>query len=357
MRLTTRRAAAGLLAAIGVLALAACGGGSDASDASGGTGAGSGGDGTVTLTVYSGREEEIVAPLFEQFEKVTGIRLEVRYGDSAELVATLGEEGGGSPADVFFAQDAGSLGAAAEAGLLAPLPDGALERVDAAYRDAGGRWVGTSGRVRVVAYNTDAVTEEELPDSILGFTDPSWKGRIGLPPTNASFQAFVSAMRLSLGDDATRNWLEGILANEPKLYENNIQVLEAIATGEIDAGFVNHYYLYLLKEEQPGAPVENFYLEAGDPGALVNVAGVGIVESSDKKDAAAQFVEFLLSDEGQAYYADRAEEAEYPLVAGIEAKKGLPPLDSLQGPDVQLGALGAELESTLALLNEVGFTS
>lgn len=340
------------LASGALLMLAACGGGT-------GTGAetsAGGGDGD-TLTVYSGREEEIVEPLFDQFERETGIDIEVRYGDSAELAATLLEEGSSSPADVFFAQDAGSLGAIAGEGLLAPLPEAVLGRVQEKYRDAGGRWVGTSGRVRVVAYNTVAVSERELPESILDFTDPVWKGRIGLPPTNASFQAFVSAMRLSLGDEKAREWLEGVQANEPKLYEKNLQVLEALATGEIDVGFVNHYYLYLLKEEQPDAPVANHYLEAGDPGALVNVAGAGVLESSDDQQSANRFLEFLLSEEGQRFYAEAAEEAEYPLVDGIPPREGLPPLDSLQGPDVDLGALGPELESTLRMLNEVGFTS
>ena len=331
--------------ALAALALAGCGGDGESS-----------GDETI-LTVYSGREEEIVEPLFAQFEQETGIGIEVRYGDSAELAATLAEEGDGSPADVFFAQDAGSLGAVAAEGLLATLPQDLLDRVEPRYRDREARWVGTSGRVRVVAYNTDALAAGDLPISILDFTDPAWKGRIGFPPTNASFQAFVSAMRLSLGDEEARRWLEGIEANDPKLYENNLQTLEAIAAGEIDAGFVNHYYLFLLKEEQPDAPVENHYLEAGDPGALVNVAGVGIVTGSDDAEAAQRFVEFLLSDVGQRFYTERAEEAEYPLVAGIEPRAGLPPLDSLQGPDISLGQLGGELESTLELLSEVGLTS
>ena len=331
------------------LALAACGGG----DAAGSEGEG---EESTTLTIYSGREEEIVAPLFEQFEQETGIAVDVRYGDSAELAATLAEEGDSSPADVFFAQDAGSLGAVAGEELLEQLPQELVSRVDERFRDPDGRWVGTSGRVRVVAYNTEALSESDLPESILDFTDPRWKGKLGLPPTNASFQAFVSAMRLTLGEEETRAWLEGIEANDPKLYESNSQVVEAIAAGEIEVGFVNHYYLFLLKEEQPDAPVANHYLEGGDPGALVNVAGAGIVAGSDDLGAAQRFVEFLLSDEGQRFYSDRAEEAEYPLVDGIEPKEGLPPLDSLEGPDISLGELGAELESTLELLNEVGLT-
>ena len=312
---------------------------------------------TGKLTVYSGREEELVGPLFTLFEATTGIDVEVRDGDSAELAATIAEEGDNSPADLFFAQDAGTLGAVANEGLLAPLSPDVLDRVDARFRDPGGRWTGTSGRARVVAYNTEAVSEGELPDTIFGFTDPSWKGRIGLPPTNASFQAFVSALRLVEGDERAREWLEGIKANEPSFYESNSPVLEALATGEIDVGFVNHYYLYLLKEEQPDAPVANHFLGGGDPGALVNVAGVGIVDGTDDEAAARRFVEFLLSDPGQRFYAERAEEAEYPLVAGIAPREGLPPLESIEGPDITLDALGAELEETLELLNELGYTS
>jgi iron(III) transport system substrate-binding protein len=334
-----------VLLAVLVFALTGCGG--DDEGASGVSGDGS-------LTVYSGREEEIVEPLLDQFEEATGIEIEVRYGDSAELAATIAEEGDNSPADVFFAQDPGSLGAVEQEGLLAELPQEILDRVEPRFRDPDGHWVGTSGRVRVVAYNTDLLSEEDLPDSILDFTDPRWKGKIGFPPTNASFQAFVTAMRLTLGDDETREWLEGIKANEPKLYEKNLPTVEAVGRGEVEVGFVNHYYLFLAREENPDLPVANDYLGAGDPGALVSVAGVGMLEESD---AARRFVEFLLSDEGQRFYAEEAEEAEYPLVAGIEPREGLPALDELHGPEIELDQLGPELERTLELLNEVGFTS
>ena len=144
--------------------------------------------------MYSGREEELVAPLFERFTEETGTEVEVRYGDSAELAATIAEEGDNSPADVFFAQDPGSLGAVDPQ--LAELPEEILERVDERYRDANGRWVGTSGRTRVLVYNTERLTDDELPGSVLELTEPDWKGRIGIAPTNASFQAFVTAMRL-----------------------------------------------------------------------------------------------------------------------------------------------------------------
>jgi iron(III) transport system substrate-binding protein len=322
-----------------------------------GCGGDDGGGGDGKLTVYSGREEELVAPLLEQFEQESGVELEVRYGDSAELAATIAEEGDNSPADVFFAQDPGSLGAVEEEALLAELPDEILERVPERFRDPDGRWTGTSGRVRVIAYNTEELSEDEAPDSVFDLTDPKWKGKIGFPPTNASFQAFVTAMRLSVGEERTRDWLEGFADNDPKTYEKNTPVVEAVAAGEIELGLVNHYYLYLVKEEQPDAKVANHFLEAGDPGALVSVAGAAIIDGTDDEDAAREFVEYLLSDEGQRFYTEEAEEAEYPLVDGIEPKAGLPALDQLDGPDVQLDAFGPELEKTLELLREVGFTT
>jgi len=317
---------------------------------------GGGGDGGGKLTVYSGREEELVAPLFQRFEQETGIDVEVRYGDSAELAATIAEEGDNSPADVFFAQDPGSLGAVEAEGLLAKLPAEILDRVPDAFRDPDGHWAGTSGRARVLVYNTDALSEDEVPDSVFDLTDPKWKGRIGIAPTNASFQAFVTAMRLSEGDERTREWLEAVKRNDPKFYEKNTPIVEAVASGEIALGLVNHYYLYLVRQEQPDAPIANHFLAPGDPGSLVSVAGAAVLASGDR-DLGERFVEFLLSAESQRFYVDEAEEAEYPLVAGIPPKPGLPSLDSLRGPEIVLDRLGAELEGTLELLNETGYTS
>jgi iron(III) transport system substrate-binding protein len=332
-----------LVLVLALLALAGCGGGDEgASD---------------TLTVYSGREEELVAPLFERFEEETGIDVEVRYADSAELAATIAEEGDNSPADVFFAQDPGSLGSVR--GQLAELPEDVLNRVHERFRAGDGRWVGTSGRARVIVFNTDELSAGQVPDSVFDLTDPTWKGKVGLPPTNASFQAFVTAMRLDVGDERTREWLEALKANDPKFYEKNTPVVEAVASGEIEVGLVNHYYLYLVKEEQPEAPIANKYLPGDDPGALVSVAGAGVLDGAEHEDAALRFVEFLLADEQQRFYTEEAEEAEIPLVDGIAPKKGVPTLAELadSGPDVDLSRLGEELAATLELLNETGYTS
>jgi iron(III) transport system substrate-binding protein len=310
----------------------------------------------TSLTIYSGRDERFVQPLFDRFTQLTGIDMHVRYGDSAALAATLLEEGRNSPADVFFAQDAGALGAVASEGRLSVLPPSTLERVPQRFRAPGKRWVGVSGRARVVAYNTEVITPAQLPKTIWGYTASRWKGKVGLPPTNASFQAFVSAMRLRAGDDRTRDWLLALKANEVKFYTSNSRVLAAVASREVEVGFVNHYYLYQLKEQQPNAPVANAFLGKNDPGALINVAGAGVVAGTTQRGPATRFIDFLLSRESQRFFARSPGRAEYPLIRGVRPRPGLPPLATIEGAKINLGRLGRELRATLQLLSEVGYT-
>lgn len=304
-----------------------------------------------SLTVYSGREQELVGALIERFEAETDVEVEIRYGETAELAATILEEGSNSPADVFFAQDAGALGLLGAEGRLTPLPDRLLDDVPPTFRSRDGLWVGISGRARTVVYNTERVDPTELPDSILRFTDPRWKGKIGWAPTNASFQAFVTALRALEGDDVARQWLEGVRANEPLAYPKNTPIVQAVIDGEVDVGFVNHYYLLQFLAEDPDAPAANHFLPGGDPGGLVNVAGVGIVDTTDSREPALRFAAFLLSEESQRYFAE--ETYEYPLVEGVGAPAALPPLESLEHPEIDLSDL-ADLRGTLDLLTEVG---
>jgi len=310
----------------------------------------SGGEGEA-LTVYSGREEEYVGPLFDQFTEETGIEVEIKYGESAELAATLAEEGENSPADLFFSQDAGSLGAVEGEELFSALPEPVLETVDERYRSAEGEWVGTSGRARVVGYNTEALSDGELPESILDFTAPEWKGRIGWAPTNGSFQAFVTAMRLTEGEEVTREWVEGIVANEPEELSDNEAIRDAIAAGEVDVGFLNHYYIAEAQAEAgEGYPVASHYT-SGDAGSLVNVAGVGVLASSDQADDAVALAEFMLSEQAQSAFAEDVKE--YPLIDSVEVDPLIAPLEEIEQPDVELAELD-DLEGTLTLLQEAG---
>lgn len=321
----------------------------EASAAAHGDVTGAGGE----LVIYSGRSENLVAPLIEEFEKETGVNVEVRYGGTAEMAATILEEGDNSPADVFFAQDAGSLGALAQAGRLEKLPDEIVNKVDVRYRSPNGEWVGASGRARVLVYNTDQLQESDLPENVLGLTDPKWANQVGWAPTNASFQSFVSAMRKLNGDDVTRQWLEDMIANGVQSYDNNVAIVEAVGKGEIQLGLSNHYYLYRFLEEQGESfPARNYYFPDGGADALVNVAGAGVVNTTNQEELALRFVEFLLSDEAQQYFAD--ETVEYPLVtADVKVNPLLKPLSELNPPQIDLSDL-SDLQGTLEMLQDVG---
>lgn len=307
--------------------------------------------GEARLVIYSGRNENLVGPLIEMFEQETGIEAQVRYGETAEMAATIMEEGQNSPADVFFAQDAGALGALSGAGRLQVLDDELLEAVPAAYRGAKGDWVGASGRARVVVYNTDELQESELPQDIWGFTDPAWKGKLGWAPTNGSFQAFITALRLLEGEERAKEWLQAMIANGIKEYPNNTAIVEAVGKGEIAAGFVNHYYLLRTKAEQPDFPAANHFLGAGDAGSMVNVAGAGILNTSKQRETAEKFIAFLLSNEAQSYFA--ASTDEYPLAAGVAANPSLKALSEIHTPDIDLNRL-EDLQGTLQLLQDTG---
>lgn len=302
------------------------------------------------LVVYSGRSESLVGPIVEQFQEATGVEVEVRWGNTAELAATLLEEGSNSPADVFFAQDPGGLGAVAD--ILAPLPEDILNRVDPRFRDPEGHWVGISGRARVLVYNTQRLTNQDLPEDIWDLTNPQWKGRIGWAPTNASFQTMVTALRVTWGEEKTRAWLEGILANDPVAYEKNTPVVAAVGAGEIDVGLVNHYYLYrFLQEEGESFPARNYFLPNGGPGSLVMVAGAGVLDSSERQETAHRFLSFMLSPVAQQYFATQT--FEYPLVEGVRVHRELQPLSELNAVSINVADL-ADLRGTLDLLNEVG---
>ena len=302
-----------------------------------------------SLVIYSGRSESLVAPIIDQFRRASGVDVRVKYGGTSEIAATIQEEGANSPADVFWAQDPGALGALAPA--LSPLPDDVTAAVPEWARHDEGRWVGISGRARVIVYNTD-LADGELPQSLDDLTDPKWKGRVGWPPTNASFRVMVTAMRQAWGEDRTRQWLEGMLANDVKVFPKNTPIVAAAGAGEVDVGLVNHYYLHrFIAAEGDDFGARNLYLNDGGPGSLIMVAGAGVLETAANPDNAEKFVRFLLSTVAQQYFA--ASTFEYPLVDGVKTHHLLPPLDELVGPDVDFALLN-DLEGSETLLRETG---
>lgn len=303
-----------------------------------------------TLTVYSGQHEEFIAPFFAEFEEQTGIKLDIRYGDSAALAAQILEEGENSPADLFISQDAASLSAVSSAGLLTQLDSDILSKVSSSYQAKDQSWVGLTGRVRVFVYAPDRVSQ--LPVSTDDLLQSKWKGKIGIAPTNGSFQAFVSALIQTRGVTAAETWLQGIKANNPKLYEKNSQIVEAVDAGQIDVGLVNHYYVWEVSEElgrDINAKVGFF--APGDIGNLINISGAGILGTSKKSNLAKDLIKYLLSDEVQRKYA--SDTHEYSLLFPELSSDGLPALKDVKAPAVDLSTL-PDLKATQELLVKVG---
>ena len=302
------------------------------------------------LVIYSGRSESLVDPIIQQFKGTTGIDVQVKYAGTGALAATLLEEGDNSPADLFYAQDPGGLAAVSD--MMSILPDDIIQLTPEWARSSDARWVGITGRARVVVYGTDNLTEADLPDDLWGFTDAQWQGRVGWAPTNGSFQAMVTALRVGWGDARTEEWLQAMIDNDVQVYPKNTPQVAAAAAGEIDVGLVNHYYLYrFLAEEGEDFPARNAHLRAGGPGSIVLVSGAAILDSADNPENADKFIRFLLSSVGQQYFAGST--FEYPLVDGVRPSVLLTPLEDINQPEITLPDL-SDLAGTQALLQKVG---
>jgi iron(III) transport system substrate-binding protein len=304
------------------------------------------------LTLYVGRSQNLVQPLLEQFSKDEGVRIRVRYGDGTELALGILEEGKTSPADVYFGQDVGAFGALKAEGRLAPLPESITAKVRPAMRSPENLWVGVSGRARVIVYNTDDIDPATLPNSILDYTRPEWRNRLGVVPRSDGFPEFVTALRLVKGEEFARTWLLQLRANNARLYPNNLAAIQAVANNEIDVAFLNHYYLYrFLAERGEGFKARNYYFENGDIGGLFLVAGAAVLDTSKNKSDAEKFIAYLLSPAAQKYFAEQTHE--YPVVEGVQTDTNLPPLSLLNTPEIDLSDL-TDLKGSLDLMRQTG---
>jgi iron(III) transport system substrate-binding protein len=364
---THRRAFLASSASLGVAGLAGCfgllgdeegeeddyelgqiGSGREGRDISGGTSIEEMDDLEGELEIYSGRSEILVGTLISEFDEYyDDFDPTVRYGGATDLVNQIQSEGDGSPADVFYSVNSGALGALADAGRTQALSSEVTEMVGEEFRTD--QWTGTSGRARSVPYNTDAYSASELPDSIAEYAE--FEGTLGWAPGYGSCQAFVTAMRLLEGESATREWLQSVQDSGIERYSDELAVCEAIANGEIDAGLTNHYYIQRVLDGSPDAPIATAFTQ-GDAGAVFNVAGAAVVDTTSKSDLAQNFVRHLLSAEAQDYFA--RETFEYPLVSGIDPIGNLPTVDELSPPsDLDLSEL-SNLQPTIDLMRDVG---
>jgi iron(III) transport system substrate-binding protein len=321
------RASAGVASTVVVTAVAACGGA-----------AGSSGE---TLTVYSAQHESLVRTMLEGFPEETGIELEFRDANDSELANQIVQEGDASPADVFLTENSPAIDVVDQAGLLAPLDPATLDQVDEAYRPSTGNWTGFAARSTVLGFQPEAVSEEELPASILDLAAPEWEDRVGIAAGGADFQAIVSAVLELRGEQATRDWLAGLEANAG-IYASNTAVMKAVDEGEIDVGVMYHYYWYRDQAENGlvGDDMELHFFRNQDPGAFISVSGAGVLASSDQPEEAQRLVEFLTGREAQQRLAESTA-LEYAVGTGVASAEELPPLADLQAPVVDPGALNA----------------
>jgi iron(III) transport system substrate-binding protein len=349
MRTPRLRATLALAAASALtLAFAACGSDEPAGDSGAATS-------DKKVTVYSGRSESLVKPVLDEFTQATGITVQARYGDTAQMAAQLLEEGDRTAAEVFLAQDAGALGTLAKKGMFAALPADLVAKVPGRYRSRSGQWVGVTGRARVLVYNPDLVAAADLPASVFDLADPKWKGKVGIAPTNGSFQAFITAIRVSQGDAKAVQFLDGLEANGAQIRPSNDQIVLDVAEGKLAAGLVNHYYVHEIAKEKGVAPdrlrAKLHFFAAGDPGNLVNVSGVGVLEGAGDDPDARALVAYLLGTQAQTHFATQV--WEYPLIAGVATAAGLPALADLEPPAIDLNDLDS-LEQTVAIIKGAG---
>ena len=303
------------------------------------------------LVIYSGRKESLIGNIVQQFEDVTGINVEVKYGSTFPIALMILEEGDNSPADVFIAQDPGGLGFLSDEGRLATLPSEITDSVQAWAKPSDGTWVGLSGRARTLVH-TATMSADELPTSLQDLTNPKWKGQIGWAPTNTSFQTMITGMRAMWGEDKTRTWLEDMLKNEPTVYPKNTPQVAAVAVEEINIGLVNHYYLHrFLSAEGDDFNARNLYLSNGGPGSLVMVAGAGMLNTAKNIGNAKKFIKFMTSPVAQQYFSGQI--YEYPVVDGVKASRLIPEFSELNMAPLSPDDL-SDLTGTQAIFKELG---
>ncbi len=312
------------LAAVAALALAGCSSSLEAGnelDAS-------------KLTIYSAQHKNLTQEWAEAFQEKTGIEVQIRYGNDSSMGAQLVQEGAASPADVFLTENSPAMTTVQNAGLLATVDPATVGQVGQQYVPSSRQWVGIAARATVLVYNPSLVPEAELPKSIMDLAEPEYAGRWGAAAGGADFQAIVSAIRATKGEQATAQWLRA-LKSGAKVYQNNIATMKAVNAGQVPMGIIYHYYWYrdqALSKESSGNTKLHYFKNA-DPGAFLSLSGGGVLKSSKRAADAQRFLAFVTGKEGQQQLAT-SDAKEYAVGVGVPSDPALPPLDTLGAPKI-----------------------
>lgn len=305
------------------------------------------------VTVYSGRKENLIEPVFDAFTCATGVSVQVRWGSSTQLALLINEEGNRSQADVFLSQSPGPVGFLESKGLLGTINKDVLRLVSEDNRSTQGSWVGFSGRKRVLVHNIDLVAETELPTSVFDLTDEKWKGKVAIPGTNVSFMDWFTVFRDQYGTDVATKWLNDMVANDARYYPNNRSIVEAAGRGEIEVGLVNHYYNYQeIAASGDDHRAKNHNLDGDDIGSLLIITAATILKSANNSEEANELLAYLLTAPVQSYFTNQT--LEYPLAVGVEPNATLPPLTALEIGSVDFDALGGGFDETARIIEASG---
>ncbi len=295
--------------------------------------------GSPDLVIYNAQHEQLLDEIVPLFEEESGLDVELRSGSDLEMANQIVEEGKDSPADVFLTENSPAMSIVDNAGLFAELPESATATIPEQYVPSDRKWTGFLARSTVAMYNTDSMTEADMPASILDFAKPEWKGRVAFSPTGADFQAIVSAVLQLEGEEATAAWLQGLKDNGV-VVQNNLVVMQSVDSGEVDAGIAYSYYWYRDRAEN-GKDSDNsdlYFFGNQDPGAFLSISGAGILASSEHQDAAQQFVTWLTGTEAQQAMGE-SYALEYPLNPDASVSPDVKAFDELEPPQVDVASL------------------
>lgn len=311
------------------------------------------GDVSGDLVIYSGRTEPLLQPVIDAFKaKYLNVNVLLKAGSNSELANALLEEQANPQADVFITTELFTVQSLAQEGVFQAYKPVGADQLPAEFLGADNLWTGLTRRARVILYNADLVSEEELPTSIFDLTDPKWKGQIAAAgSTNGSMQAQIAVLRQLIGEEETEAWLNGLIANEVTFFGGHTDVRKAVGAGEFKLGLVNHYYYHLQKAE--GGNVGIIFPDQGEGeiGLITNATAAAIVNGAPHLTAAQAFLDFLVSPEGQKLFAEQ--NYEYPLVPGVALHADVQPLDSFRFADVDVVQASQDFEATFDLMEKV----
>ena len=312
-----------------------------------------------SVTVYSGRSENLMKPVYDAFACETGTSVRVRWGSSTDLALLIDTEDDRTEADVFISRSPGPVGFLESKGLLTSMDSSVLGLVADDHRGDNGTWIGFSGRKRVLVHNVDIVPPSELPTSVFDLTEPEWRGRVAIPAVNGSFVDWFTVFRYQYGNEVATQWLSDMVDNDARYYPNNVAIVEAAARGEIDVGLVNHYYNYRLAADAEAAGREhlaaNYDLSDEDIGSLLVITAATMTTNVSDREAAQSLISYLLSPPVQRFFTRNT--YEYPLAGDVEPNPVLPPLSALSIGSVDFDALGGGFETTEEIIQSSGILS